>query len=145
MLWTMCSKTFSFSMMRIRFFIQSFTFQRSIIQLSVTTKSMIKNSWSLFALSRNDDQSLKTLFILLRWSRITKILSISYQLSSWIIIKLIEASFCLNSTITSFIILTRLMISWMFWHVAQKIFLKKEIHLILDINIKIKQFWKFMF
>ena len=141
----MYSKTFSFNMMKMRFFIQSLTFQRSIIQLSVTTRSTIKNSWSLFALSRNDDQSLKTLFILLRWSRITKILNISCQLSNWVIIKLIEVSFCLDSTITSLIISTRLMISWMLWHVTQKIFLKREIHLILDININIRQFWKLMF
>ena len=119
MLQTMCSKTFSLSMMRTRFFIQSLTFQRSIIQLSVTTRSTIKNLWSLFVLSRNDDQSLKTLFILLRWSWITKTLSISCQLSSWVIIKLIEVSFCLDSTITSLIISTRSMISWMLWHVAQ--------------------------
>ncbi len=145
MLWIMCSKTFSFSTMKMRFFIQSLTFQRSITQSSVTTRFMIKNLWSLFALLRNDDQSLKTLFILLRWSRITKILSISCQLSSWIIIKLIEVSFCLNSTIASLIILTRSTISWMLWYVTQKIFLKREIYSILDININIRQFWKFMF
>jgi len=98
MLWTMCLKTFSFNMMRMRFFIQSLNFWRSITQSSVTTRSTIKNSWSLFALSRNDDQSLKILFILLRWSQIIKILSISCQLSSWVIIKLVEVSFCLNST-----------------------------------------------
>ena len=86
-------------------------FQRSIIQSSVTTRSTIKNSWSLFALSRNDDQSLKTLFILSRWSQITKILSISCQLNSWVVIKLVEVSFCLDSTIASLIISTRLMIS----------------------------------
>ena len=141
----MCSKTFSFNTMRMRFFIQSLTFRRSITQSSVTMRSTIKNSWSLFALLRNDDQSLKTLSILLRWSRITKILSISCQLSSWVIIKLVEVSFCLDLTIASLIILTRLMISWMLWHVAQKIFLKREIHSILDININIKQFWKLMF
>ena len=141
----MCSKTFSLSIMRMRFFIQSLTFQRSITQSSVTTRSTIKNSWSLFALLRNDNQSSKTLFILLRWSRITKILSISCQLSSWVIIKLIEAIFCLDSTIASLIISTKLMISWMLWHVAQKIFLKREIHSILDININIRQFWKLMF
>ena len=141
----MCSKTFSLSIMRMRFFIQSLTFQRSITQSSVTTRSTIKNSWLLFALLRNDNQSSKTLFILLRWSRITKILSISCQLSSWVIIKLIEASFCLDSTIASLIISTKLMISWMLWHVAQKIFLKREIHSILDININIRQFWKLMF
>ncbi len=145
MLWTMCSKTFFFNMMRMRFFIQSLTFQRSITQSSVTMRFMIKNSWSLFALLRNDDQSLKTLFILLRWLWIIKILSISCQLNSWVIIKLIEVNFCLNSTITSLIILTKSMISWMLWHVTQKIFLKRKIHLILDININIKQFWKFMF
>ncbi len=145
MLWTMCSKTFSINMMRMRFFIQSLTFQKSITQSSVTTRSTIKNSWSLFALSRNDDQSLKILFILLRWSWITKILSISYQLSSWIIIKLVEVSFYLDSTIASLIISTRSMISWMLWHVAQKISLKRRIHLILDININIRQFWKLMF
>ena len=89
-------KDIFFSTMRIRFFIQLLTFQRSITQLSVTMKSTIKNLWSLFALSRNDDQSLKTLSILLRWSRITKILSISCQLSSWVIVKLIEVSFCLD-------------------------------------------------
>ena len=138
-------KTFSLSMMRMRFFIQSLTFQRSITQSSVTTRSTIKNSWSLFALSRNDNQSSKTLSILLRWSWITKILSISCQLSSWVVIKLIEVSFCLDSTIASLIVSTRSMISRMLWHVAQKIFLKREIHLILDININIKQFWKFMF
>ena len=141
----MCSKIFFFNMMRTRFFIQSLTFQRSIIQLSVTTRFMIKNLWSLFALSRNDDQSLKTLSILLRWSRITKILSISCQLSSWVIIKLVEVSFCLDSTITSLIILTKSMISWMLWHVTQKISLNREIHSILDININIRQFWKLMF
>ncbi len=141
----MCSKTFSFNMMRMRFFIQSFTFQRSIIQLSVTTRFTIKNSWSLFALSRNDDQSLKTLSILLKWSQITKILSISCQLSNWVIIKLIKVSFYLNSTIASLIILTRSTISWMLWHVAQKISLRRKIHLILDININIRQFWKLMF
>jgi len=141
----MCSKTFFLNMMRIRFFIQSLTFQKSITQLNVTTRSTIKNLWSLFALSRNDDQSLKTLSILLRWSRIIKILSISCQLSSWVIIKLIEVSFCLNSTITLLIILTRSMISWMLWHIAQKIFLKRRIHSILNININIRQFWKFMF
>ncbi len=145
MLWTMCSKTFSFNMMRIKFFIQTLTSQKSIIQLSVTTRSTIKNLWSLFMLSRNDDQSLKTLFILSRWSWITKILSISYQLSSWIIIKLVEANFCLDSTIILLIISTRSMISWMLWHVAQKIFLKRRIHSILNININIKQFWKLMF
>ncbi len=138
-------KIFFFNIMKTRFFIQSLTFQRSITQSSVTTRSTIKNSWSLFALARNDDQSLKTLFILSRWSQIIKILSILCQLSSWIIIKLIEVSFYLNSTITLLIILTRSMISWMLWHVAQKIFLRKEIHLILDININIKQFWKLMF
>ena len=141
----MCSKTFFFSTMRMRFFIQSLTFRKSIIQSSVTTRSMIKNLWSLFVLSRNDDQSSKTLSILLRWSRITKILSISCQLNSWVIIKLVEVSFCLDSTITSLIISTRLMISWMLWHVAQKISLRREIHSILDININIKQFWKLMF
>ncbi len=141
----MCSKTFFFSTMRMKFFIQSLTFQRSITQSSVITRFTIKNSWSLFALSRNDNQSLKTLFILLRWLWITKILSISCQLSSWVIIKLIETSFCLNSTIASLIILTRLMISWMLWHVAQKISLKRRISSILDININIKQFWKLMF
>ncbi len=141
----MCSKTFFLNMMRIRFFIQSLTFQKSITQLNVTTRSTIKNLWSLFALSRNDDQSLKTLSILLRWSRIIKILSISCQLSSWVIIKLIEVNFCLNSTITLLIILTRSMISWMLWHIAQKIFLKRKIHSILNININIKQFWKLMF
>ncbi len=149
MLWTMCSKTFSFNMMRMRFFIQSLTFWRSITQSSVTIRSTIKNSWSLFALSRNDDQSLKILFILLRWSQIIKILSISCQLSSWVIIKLVEVSFCLNSTITSLIISTRLMISWMLWHVTQKIFLRRKIHSILNININIniniRQFWKLMF
>ena len=145
MLWTMCSKTFSLSMMRTRFFIQSLTFWRSIIQSSVTTRSTIKNSWSLFASSRNDDQSSKTLFILSRWSRITKILNISCQLSSWVIIKLVEANFCLDSTIASLIVSTRSMISWMLWHVAQKIFLKREIHSIFDININIRQFWKLMF
>ncbi len=145
MLQTMCSKTFFLSMMRTRFFIQSFTFQRSIIQLSVTTRSTIKNSWSLFALSRNDDQSLKTLSTLLRWSWITKTLSISCQLNSWVVVKLVEASFCLDLTIASLIILTRSIISWMLWHVAQKIFLKRRIHLILNININIRQFWKFMF
>ncbi len=141
----MCSKTFSFNMMRMRFFIQSFTFRRSIIQSSVTTRFTIKNSWSLFALSRNDDQSLKTLSILLKWSQITKILSISCQLSNWVIIKLIKVSFYLNSTIASLIILTRSTISWMLWHVAQKISLRRKIHLILDININIRQFWKLMF
>ena len=141
----MCLKTFSFNMMRTRFFIQSLTFQKSITQSSVTMRFMIKNSWSLFMLSRNDDQSSKTLSTLLRWSQITKILSISCQLSNRIIIKLIEVSFCLNSTITSLIILTRLIISWMLWHVTQKIFLKRKIHLILNININIKQFWKLMF
>ena len=141
----MCSKTFSLSIIRTRFFIQSLTFQRSIIQSSVTTRSTIKNLWSLFALSRNDDQSSKTLSILSRWSRITKILSISCQLSSWVVIKLVEVSFCLDSTIASLIISTRLMISWMLWHVAQKIFLKRKIYSILDININIRQFWKFMF
>ena len=141
----MCSKTFFLNMMRMRFFIQSLTFRRSITQSSVIMKSTIKNSWSLFALSRNDDQSLKTLSILLRWSRIIKILSISCQLSSWIIIKLVEVSLCLDSTITLFIISTRLMISWMLWHITQKIFLKREIHSILDININIRQFWKLMF
>ncbi len=145
MLQTMCLKTFSFSTMRMKFFIQLFTFQRSIIQSSVTMRFTIKNLWSLFALSRNDDQSLKTLFTLLRWSWITKILSISCQLNSWVIIKLVEVSFCLNSTITSLIILTRSMISWMLWHIVQKIFLKRKIHSILDININIKQFWKLMF
>ena len=141
----MCLKTIFFSTMRTRFFIQSLTFWRSITQSSVTTRSTIKNSWSLFTLSRNDDQSLKTLFILSRWSWITKILSILCQLSSWVIIKLIKVSFCLNSTIASLIVLTKSMISWMLWHVAQKIFLKKEIHSIFDININIKQFWKLMF
>ncbi len=141
----MCSKTFFLNMMRMKFFIQLLTFWRSITQSSVTTRFTIKNSWSLFALSRNDDQSLKTLSILSKWSQIIKILSISCQLSSWVIIKLVEVSFCLNSTITSLIILTRSMISWMLWHVAQKIFLKREIHSILNININIKQFWKFMF
>ncbi len=145
MLQTMCSKTFFFIMMRTRFFIQLLTFWRSITQLSVTTRFTIKNSWLLFVLLRNNDQSLKTLFTLSRWSWIIKILSISCQLSSWIIIKLIEVSFCLNSTITSLIISTRSIISWMLWHVAQKIFLKREIHLILDININIRQFWKLMF
>ncbi len=145
MLWTMCSKIFSFNMMRMRFFIQSLTFWRSITQSSVTMRSTIKNLWSLFMLSRNDDQSLKTLSILLRWSRIIKILSISCQLSSWIIIKLVEVSFYLDSTIASLIISTRLMISWMLWHVAQKISLKRRIHSILDININIKHFWKLMF
>ncbi len=132
-------------MMRTRFFIQSLTFQRSITQSSVTMRSTIKNSWSLFILSRNDNQSLKTLFILLRWSQITKILSISCQLSSWVVIKLVEVSFYLDSTIASFIISTRSMISWMLWHVTQKIFLKREIHSILNININIRQFWKLMF
>ena len=141
----MCSKIFFLNMMRTRFFIQSFTFWRSITQLSVITRSTIRNSWSLFAISKNDDQSLKTLSILLRWSQIIKILSISCQLSSWIIIKLVEVSFCLNSTIASFIISTRSMISWMLWHVAQKISLKRKIHSILDININIRQFWKLMF
>ncbi len=141
----MCSKTFFFSMMRMRFFIQLLTFWKSIIQSSVTTRSMIKNLWSLFVLSRNDDQSSKTLSILSRWSRITKILSISCQLNSWVIIKLVEVSFCLDSNITSLIISTRSMISWMLWHVAQKISLRREIHSILDININIKQFWKLMF
>ncbi len=141
----MCSKTFFFNTMRMRFFIQSLTFQRSITQSSVITRSTIKNLWSLFALLRNDDQSLKTLFILLKWSWITKILNISCQLSSWIIIKLIEVSFCLDSIIASLIISTRLMISWMLWHITQKIFLRKRIHSILDINIHIKQFWKFIF
>ena len=145
MLQIICLKTFFFSMMRTRFFIQLFTFQRSITQLSVITRSMIKNLWSLFMLSRNDDQSSKTLFILLRWSQITKILSISCQLNSWVIIKLIKASFCLDLTIASLIILTRSMISWMLWHVAQKISLKRKIHSILDININIRQFWKLMF
>ena len=141
----MYSKTFFLNTMRTRFFIQSLTFQRSITQLSVTTRSTIKNSWSLFTLSRNDDQSLKTLFILLKWSWITKILNISCQLSSWIIIKLVEVSFCLNSTIASLIILTRSTISWMFWHVAQKISLRRKIHSILNITINIRQFWKLMF
>ncbi len=141
----MCLKTFFLNMMKMRFFIQSLTFWRSIIQLNVTTRSMIKNSWSLFALSRNDDQSLKTLSILLRWSWITKILSISCQLSSWVVVKLVEVSFCLDSTIALLIISTRSTISWMLWHVTQKIFLKKRIHLILNININIKQFWKLMF
>ncbi len=141
----MCSKIFSFNMMRMRFFIQSLTFWRSITQSSVTMRSTIKNLWSLFMLSRNDDQSLKTLSILLRWSRIIKILSISCQLSSWIIIKLVEVSFYLDSTIASLIISTRLMISWMLWHVAQKISLKRRIHSILDININIRHFWKLMF
>ena len=145
MLWTICSKTFSLNMMRTRFFIQSLTFQRSITQSSVTMRSTIKNSWSLFILSRNNNQSLKTLFILLRWSQITKILSISCQLSSWVVIKLVEVSFYLDSTIASFIISTRSMISWMLWHVTQKIFLKREIHSILNININIRQFWKLMF
>ena len=145
MLWTMCSKIFSFNMMRMRFFIQSLTFWRSITQSSVTMRFTIKNLWSLFMLSRNDDQSLKTLSILLRWSRIIKILSISCQLSSWIIIKLVEVSFYLDSTIASLIISTRLMISWMLWHVAQKISLKRRIHSILDININIRHFWKLMF
>jgi len=141
----MCLKTFFLNMMRTRFFVQSLTFQRSIIQSSVTTRFTIKNSWSLFALSRNDDQSLKTLSILLRWSWITKILSILCQLSSWVIIKLVEVSFCLNSTIALLIILTKSMISWMLWHVAQKILLKRKIYSILNININIKQFWKLMF
>ena len=141
----MYSKTFSFNMMRTKFFIQSLTFSRSIIQSSVTTRFTIKNLWSLFMHLKNDAQSLKTLSVLLRWSQITKILSISCQLSSWVIIKLVEVSFCLDSIITSLIISTRSMISWMLWHVAQKIFLRREIHLILDININIRQFWKFMF
>ena len=47
--------------------LHSVTYFSSIIQSSVTTRSTIKNSWSLFALSRNDDQSSKTLFTLLRW------------------------------------------------------------------------------
>ena len=145
MLWTICLKTFFLNIIRTRFFIQSLTFQRSITQLSVTTRSMIKNSWSLFMLLRNDDQSLKTLSILSRWSWITKILSISCQLSNWVVVKLIEVSFCLNSTLILLIILTTSMISWMLWHVTQKIFLRREIHSILDININIKQFWKLMF
>ncbi len=145
MLQTMCSKTFFFSMIRTKFFIQSLTFQKSIIQSSVTTRFTIKNSWSLFALSRNDDQSSKTLFTLLKWSWITKILSISCQLSSWIIIKLVEVSFCLDSTIALLIISTRSMISWILWHVTQKIFLKRKIHSILNININIRQFRKLMF
>ncbi len=145
MLQTMCLKIFFLNIMRMRFFIQSFTFRRSIIQSSVTMRSTIKNSWSLFALLRNDDQSSKTLFILLRWSWITKILSISCQLSSWVVIKLVEANFCLDSTIASLIVSTRSIISWMLWHVAQKIFLNREIHSILDININIRQFWKLMF
>jgi len=40
----MYSKTFFFNMMKMRFFIQSLTFQRSITQSSVTTRSTIKNS-----------------------------------------------------------------------------------------------------
>ncbi len=145
MLQTMCSKIFFLSIMRMKFFIQSLTFSRSITQLSVTTRSTIKNSWSLFMHLKNDAQSSKILSVLSRWSQITKILSISCQLSSWIIIKLIEVSFYLNSIIASHITLTRSTINWMLWHVIQKIFLKREIHSILDININIKQFWKFMF
>ncbi len=145
MLWTMYSKTFSFNMMRTKFFIQSLTFSRSIIQSSVTTRFTIKNLWSLFMHLKNDAQSLKTLSVLLRWSQITKILSISCQLSSWVIIKLVEVSFCLDSTITSHIASTRLMINQMLWHVAQKIFLRREIYSILNININIRQFWKLMF
>ena len=141
----MCSKTFFFSTMRTKFFIQSLTFSRSIIQSSITMRSTIKNSWSLFAHSKNDAQSSKTLFVLSKWSQIIKILSISCQLSSWIIIKLIEVSFCLDSTIASHIASTRLTINWMLWHVAQKIFLRRKIHSILNININIRQFWKLMF
>ncbi len=145
MLQTMYSKTFFFSMMKMKFFIQSLTFWRSITQSSITMKSTIKNSWSLFMLSRNDDQSLKILSILLKWSRIIKILSISCQISSWVVVKLVEVNFCLDSTIASLIISTRLMISWMLWHVAQKISLKRKIYSILNININIKQFWKLIF